>query len=1084
MKCPNCHFENPQDFRYCGNCGHNFATHSVAAFDGERRQATVLFSDLSGYTAMTAAMDPEEVKNLMSEIFAAAGAIVGKYEGTVERFFGDEIMALFGVPIAHEDDALRAIRTAREIHDAVTAISGDYEKQIGRVLRMHSGINTGLMVTGDEYIGKSRHGLTGDTINLGKRLTSIAGEDEIIIGPDTWSQAQGHFLFQELSAVPVRGKADPIQVYKVLSPKEQPSTLHRTHGARADLIGRDKEMAALMETVERLDQGRGSIISICGEAGTGKSRLTREFKDRLDLDKIQWFEGHAYGYTQNTPYYPLIDLLTHAFGIEEGDAPERVRQKIESGLANLLGADNQAAAYIGGLFSLSYPEASRVSPEFWKSRLHGSIREIVSALAERGPTVICFEDLHWSDPSFIKLLKALLQSLPHSVLFLCVYRPAFNLFDGQKPERLDQDYQEIRLQELSAFDAQAMLRSLLKSEDIPAELMDFIGKKAEGNPFYLEEVINSLIESEILTPDNGSWQLTRAIGEADIPSSISGVLTARVDRLQKDAKRVLQEASVIGRAFFYQILKIITDLKVPIDDYLSGIEQLDLIRVRAFEPDLEYIFKHALTQEVVYNGILKKERQEIHERIGLAIEMLFKDRLSEFYETLAFHFKKGRSLSKASDYLIKSAEKSLKRYAIDGAHRYYKDAFEILKDSPEHREVKDRSAIELLIDWALVFYYRGDFRQLTDLLLKHKEQAESLADQETKGMYYAWLGFALLNRGRISDSFIILTQALKIGEDISSARLIGYASTWLTWNCADLGDFDAAIGFGVKAQESAKQLGTDHYLYFKSLAGIGYTYFYMGEGQKAFEIGEQLINYGNKVNDVRCLSVGHYIKGYGFCAAGNFDKAIKSSKLAIEITSEPFYSQIPKIILGLSQILSDKLPDAKKSLSDIIEFSESHGFELAELPARALLAALSIADGEMSKGFKYLKTYRNECMQTQRKSAAVLSEQMLGKIYMQLMMGTRPGWFIIFRNIGFLIQHLPFAERKAVLHLKTTINLAEEIGAKGVMAQACFDLGLCYKHQKRMDQARRYIDRAIKIFNKCKAKGYLLKARQALESMS
>ena len=317
-------------------------------------------------------------------------------------------------------------------------------------------------------------------------------------------------------------------------------------------------------------RARAPVISICGDAGTGKSRLTREFKERLDHGRIQWYEGHAYGYTQNTPYYPLIDLLTHAFGIEEGDSSERIREKIESGIANLLGGDNQAAPYIGGLFSINYPEATQVSPESWKSRLHESIQEIVSALANRGPAVICFEDLHWADPSFLELLNSLLKSPPHSILFVCVYRPTFNLFDGQNPERLDQAYHEIRLQELSAKDAQAMLRSLLKSEAIPVELADFVKLKAEGNPFYLEEVINSLIESDILTRDNGSWKLTRAIREADIPSSINGVLTARIDRLQKDSKRILQEASVIGRAFFYEILKRITDLKVPIDQYLAG----------------------------------------------------------------------------------------------------------------------------------------------------------------------------------------------------------------------------------------------------------------------------------------------------------------------------------------------------------------------------------------------------------------------------------------------------------------------------------------------------------------------------------
>ena len=231
MQCPKCQFENPDDAKFCMECGKHL-TAATPEFEkpiveAERKHATVLFSDLAGYTALAEKLDPEEVKEIMSHIFAEAARIIEAYEGTVERFFGDEVMALFGVPIAHEDDPLRAIRAANEIHESVAAISGEYEKQIGRVLRMHSGLNTGLMVTGDEFIGKSRHGLTGDTINLAKRLTNLAGEDEIVIGPDTWNQVQGHFTFEELPPVQVKGKSEPTRIYKVLSPKERPSTLHR-----------------------------------------------------------------------------------------------------------------------------------------------------------------------------------------------------------------------------------------------------------------------------------------------------------------------------------------------------------------------------------------------------------------------------------------------------------------------------------------------------------------------------------------------------------------------------------------------------------------------------------------------------------------------------------------------------------------------------------------------------------------------------------------------------------------------------------------------------------------------------------------
>jgi predicted ATPase len=368
----------------------------------------------------------------------------------------------------------------------------------------------------------------------------------------------------------------------------------------------------------------------------------------LDLREIQWREGHAYAYSQNIPYFPLMDLLNRAWNIEEGDLTEEIKRKIESGIESLVGTTD-IVPYVGSLYALSYPEIQGVSPEFWKSRLQQAIHAILSALAQRAPTVICLEDIQWADPSSLDLLRFLLSEFTYPALFICSYRPPFSLFTSHQRSSLGDLCQEIRLQDLSSSEAEDMMESLLKTKTIPSELRRFVQKKVEGNPFYVEEVINALIESGTLARDNGGWKLTQSIREVDIPSTVHGIIAARLDRLEKQSKRILQEASVIGRAFLYEILKKITELKEQMDRCLSLLERLDLIRASSLEPDLEYVFKHALTQEVVYNGLLKKERQAIHERIGLVMEQLFQDRLSEFSETLAFHFAQGQSFRKAVD---------------------------------------------------------------------------------------------------------------------------------------------------------------------------------------------------------------------------------------------------------------------------------------------------------------------------------------------------------------------------------------------------------------------------------------------------
>ncbi len=362
MKCPKCQTENPEEWKFCRECGENLllvcprcehknlpgdkfcgecgikleetveAKIETPQSEGERKHVTVLFSDMSGYTAMSERLDPEDVKEITSRIFDEISKVIDKYGGFVEKFVGDAVMALFGVPKAHEDDPVRAIKAAIEIHKLVENTSPQLEDKIGQPLSMHSGINTGLVVTGEVKLDQGTHGLTGDAINTASRLQGLAKADEILVGYEIYRQTEGYFDFEELEPTKVKGKAEPISVYRILSPKDKPVTVHRLSGLRADLIGRKVDMAQLMEAVEDLKIGKGAIFSICGDAGTGKSRLIEEFKSNFDLEEIQWLEGHAFAYSQNIPYFPLIDLLARVFQIEEVDTPEKIKDKIESGI--------------------------------------------------------------------------------------------------------------------------------------------------------------------------------------------------------------------------------------------------------------------------------------------------------------------------------------------------------------------------------------------------------------------------------------------------------------------------------------------------------------------------------------------------------------------------------------------------------------------------------------------------------------------------------------------------------------------------------------------------------------------------------
>ncbi len=1071
VQCPQCGSAYIPGDEFCGECGHQLkepvAPRMEPSLEGERKQVTALFSDLSGYTAMSERLDPEEVKEIMSRIFGEITSVVNKYDGTIEKFIGDAVVAFFGVPKTHEDDPIRAIKVAREIHELVSAMSPAVEKRAGKPISMHTGINTGLVVTGEVNTEKGTHGLAGETINVASRLSSLAKAGEILVGHDTYRQAEGHFRFEDLERTTLKGKTEPVQVYKVISPKERPVTIHRLSGLKADLIGRKAELTQLTEAVENLKKGRGRIFSLCGDAGTGKSRLIEEFKSSLDLGGIQWIEGHAYPYSQNIPYSPLIDLLNRVLRIEEGEPPEKVKEKVESGIERLVGKKENMVPYVGSLYSLPYPEVKDVSPEFWKSRLQEAIQTVLSSLAQQAPSIFFLEDLHWADPSFVELLRNTLMLIRQPAIVLCAYRPPFSLFTSQQVSSVGKVYQEIRLQDLSLSEAEDMLESLLQTESLPSDLKRFVGDKAEGNPFYLEELINSLIESETLVRDDGSWKITRAITESQIPPTIHGLISGRLDRLEKETKRILQEASVIGRTFLYEILKMISELDKLIDRGLWTLERLDFIRTRSLQPELEYMFKHPLTQEVVYNGLLKKERQEIHEQIGLVMEQLFQQRLPEFYETLAFHFKQGRSLHRAVDYLIKSGEKSLNRYALEESHQYYREAFELLSNKPEKSQGEKELLIDLVIKWSLVFYYRGHFRELTDLLMAHEELARSLDDKARLGMLLAWLGFAWHCRGKVGDSYDYLSSALKIGEEINDQKLIGYSCAWLTWTCFAAGLLKQAIAFGERAQEISSLFESDQYLYFKSLGGLGTTYYFTGEFKKAFEAGKTLLDYGMKHSNIRSLVMGHDCIGFGYWGRGELTKAIECFREAVQISQDPLYSLFSRWYYGFTNFASGQLEKAEKSLTEVLEFSQEFGVEYFMTGSQPYLGAILLAKGQMSHGMKMLEEAREMSLGNQDRSTYFTTEYILGKVFSLIAMGGEDR----------------IASKKAEDHFNEAIRVAKEAGMRPHIARAYLDLGLLYFKEKKTEQAKKCISEAIQIFEQTEAEGDLKQAKEALASL-
>jgi class 3 adenylate cyclase/tetratricopeptide (TPR) repeat protein len=1025
----------PND-RFCGACGLDLGIIKKQEKNGgritsERKLITSLFVNISGYTALSEQLDPEEVKDLVSSIFGEIAKIVIKYEGHIGTFINDQVMALFGVPQTYEDDPVRAVKTASEIHQLVRRLSLNVLETTGQPLWVQIGINTGLTLTGHFDYGKfTHHHFAGDDVNVASRLCTLAKPGETLVGQDTYAQAKSFFDFEPLEAVAIKGKTMPVKIYRLLSQRKLPKKRYQVPGRRAALIGRQSEMAVLARALVRVQEGQAySVVALGGEAGTGKSRLIEEFHGRLDLKSISWLEGHAFASTQNISYSPLINLIKRDLGIEEEDTPGLLTAKLEDRLKGITDLQEDAAPFLGHLLSLHYPAVAKMSPEFWRTRLHQTIPRILQSLAKQGPVIVCFEDLHWADPLFLNFLRGAVFAQVPGVMLLYSFRPPLELFSQEEIRMMGESYQEIQLQDLAVSEVQEMLASILRTDLVPGDLRHFIQEKVGTNPFYVEEMINSLIEADILQPYEGNWGLTGAIDTFEIPSSIQAVISGRIDRLEATIKYLLQEASVIGRTFPGEILRRITAQPDKLEMYLEALEELGLLR-KSPQSELEYEFKHALIQEVVYGGLLKKDRMTIHQQIGIVMEQVFSDRLPEFYETLAFHFRHGELHQKAVDYLRKSGRKSLQKYAVQESHEYYQSAFQILEQTYGN-DMGKRGLIEFINEWARVFYYRGDFAGLRRLFLEHQTMAESLADKVLLGSFYVWLCISLFHTGRVEESYGVNLKALEMCQKGKNTAIdMGYAN--IIWCCAELKLLEQGRQYGDEVLAHRDEL--DPMGYVLSLGGLGMIYIFKGDSQKNFELGRKLLEFGESHSDLRSTVVGYICMSYGHYSAGDFSKATEWSNKAVKLSNDPIFSVWPKLVLANYFIQTEKFQEAEEILREIIPFGQYLGMDYIVSWAQSLHGVVLMAAGQYSRGMRMVTEAVRIFTKDGRFVSLYFLEIALAEIYFRMATRRqRPGFRAIFKNLGFFLREVPFARRKAETYLRKIIQRGQEIGATGFM---------------------------------------------------
>ncbi len=656
---------------------------------GERRVITVLFCDVVNSTGLAENLDPEDWTDLMNRAFERLNGPILRYEGTVAKLMGDAVLAFFGAPAAHEDDPQRAVLAALDMIGAIGAFREEVKKELGIDFNVRIGINTGPVVVGD--VGSARaneYTAMGDAVNVAARMEQTAAPGTIQVSQETWRLIEPYFEGEPLGGVELKGKSEPVQSYRVLRAKS--ASPHVDRGVSAPLVGRDREFDKLKAALAGVRQGRGRIICLIGEAGLGKSRLIAElFKEWEKNDLSEgWDVAHGIPYDSNRPFGLFQNFARQMFGIELDDAPDVIHHKVDNGLRSSGASDEVVSLCSVALERVIAAKVLHEAREYSAETIRKDIFDVIYpawlASTAMGPRVLVLDDLQWADQASIDLIIHLFKMVEERpILFVCAFRP-----ERQSPAwqvKLHADthfphrYDELRLEPLDAENTNTLISALLNITDLPNNFREIILRKTDGNPYFIEEVIRSLVDQGVVeqTEMGLQWKAGTRVEDIPIPDSLHALLMARIDRLDDQTKATLQAASVIGRAFYYRILETISESAITLDRQLVSLERAELLREAGRVPELEYMFKHDLARDAAYHSILNRKRREFHHRVAEAIEKLFAGRLEEHAHRLARHYELAGEHEKAVKYYTMAGEVAEALHATADSAAHFNRALDV-----------------------------------------------------------------------------------------------------------------------------------------------------------------------------------------------------------------------------------------------------------------------------------------------------------------------------------------------------------------------------------------------------------------------
>jgi class 3 adenylate cyclase/tetratricopeptide (TPR) repeat protein len=763
---------------------------SKAALEGERKQVTVLFADLKGSMELLADRDPEEARKLLDPVLELMMEAVHRYEGTVNQVMGDGIMALFGAPVAHEDHAIRACYAALRMQETVNRYAEEARRAHGVTVQIRVGLNSGEVVV--RAIGNDLHmdyTAIGETTHLAARMEQGARPGTVLIAPATLNLVEGFVAVKSRGPVPVKGRNEPVEVYELsgLGPARTRLQVAARRGLTR-FVGRDAEIEVLRQSLEHAGAGHGQAVAIVGEAGVGKSRLVWEFTRSHQTHGWLVLESGSVSYERASPYLPVIELLKAYLSIQKRDDPREIRERVAAKLVTL---DRTLEPLLTPLLALldvpvDDPVWGELDPPQRRQRTLEAVTRLLLRESQVQPLLLLFEDLHRIDSESQALLDGLIESLPTArVLLLVNYRPEYQHAWGSKT-----DYTQLRIDPLPSESAEELLTALLGQDEPLEPLKRVLIERAEGNPFFLEESVQTLVETSVLVGDRGAYRMTKAPEAWQIPATAQAILAARIDRLVPEDKRLLQAASIIGKDVPFTLLQAIAD--VPEENLRRGLTDLqasEFLYETSVFPDLEYTFKHALTHEVTYASVLHDRRRALHARIVEAIEVLYTDRLAEQVERLAHHAFRGEVWEKAVTYLRQAGAKALAHSAYRQAMSWFEQALTALHPLPDTRQ-KIEHGIDLRLDLRQSLFPLGELTTALRYLREAEELARTLDDPRRLGWVSAYIcGHHVHTGGHATEVRTLAQRVEAIAERLGDVPLQIAAQYYLATGSRLSGDY-------------------------------------------------------------------------------------------------------------------------------------------------------------------------------------------------------------------------------------------------------------------------------------------------------